>query len=115
MGQSPDQYQLARRRRDVISTGERAHRRAATRAHAAAVVIVHARHRQIRGTVNIARAHTRVQWEHGILASHCDSERRIALTMREPALEFARPGSELYEMYGRELIDRSALTISTEG
>jgi hypothetical protein len=41
--------------------------------------------------------------------------RRIALTMREPALEFAKPGSELYEMYGRELIDRSALTISTEG
>uniref|UniRef100_A0A7E4ZZ31 Alpha-ketoglutarate-dependent dioxygenase alkB-like protein 4 n=1 Tax=Panagrellus redivivus TaxID=6233 RepID=A0A7E4ZZ31_PANRE len=46
----------------------------------------------------------RYQWRHGIFSHHI-VDRRIALTMREPAPKF-QPGGELYEKYGKELIER---------
>uniref|UniRef100_UPI002ED70A02 DNA N6-methyl adenine demethylase n=1 Tax=Caenorhabditis elegans TaxID=6239 RepID=UPI002ED70A02 len=44
----------------------------------------------------------RYDWKHGVLAHHIRG-RRIALTMREAAKDFAE-GGELYEKYGAELI-----------
>ncbi|PAV63511.1 hypothetical protein WR25_07684 [Diploscapter pachys] len=44
----------------------------------------------------------RYDWKHGVMAYHVRG-RRIALTMREPALAF-QEGGQLYEKYGKELI-----------
>lgn len=45
------------------------------------------------------------EWNHGIFRWHI-SNRRIALTMREAADKF-RIGGELYEKYGKELIEKA--------
>ena len=52
----------------------------------------------------------RYQWRHGIFSHHIIG-RRIALTMREPSQAF-QPGGELYEKYGKELIERGNIRIS---
>uniref|UniRef100_A0AC35F9S5 Uncharacterized protein n=1 Tax=Panagrolaimus sp. PS1159 TaxID=55785 RepID=A0AC35F9S5_9BILA len=51
----------------------------------------------------------RYQWRHGIFSHHIIG-RRIALTMREPAKAF-QVGGELYEKYGKELIERGNVRI----
>lgn len=48
-------------------------------------------------------------WRHGIFPHHILG-RRIALTMREPATAF-KPGGELYEEYGKDLIQRGNIRI----
>lgn len=48
-------------------------------------------------------------WKHGIFAHHIPG-RRIALTMREPSSIF-KPGGELYEEYGKELISRGNIRL----
>ena len=44
----------------------------------------------------------RYDWKHGVFSRHIRG-RRIALTMREPALDF-QEGGALYEKFGKELI-----------
>uniref|UniRef100_A0AC34G3K1 Alpha-ketoglutarate-dependent dioxygenase AlkB-like domain-containing protein n=1 Tax=Panagrolaimus sp. ES5 TaxID=591445 RepID=A0AC34G3K1_9BILA len=51
----------------------------------------------------------RYKWKHGIFSHHIIG-RRIALTMREPAEAF-QIGGELYEKYGKELIERGNIRI----
>uniref|UniRef100_A0A914YWF3 Alpha-ketoglutarate-dependent dioxygenase AlkB-like domain-containing protein n=1 Tax=Panagrolaimus superbus TaxID=310955 RepID=A0A914YWF3_9BILA len=51
----------------------------------------------------------RYKWKHGIFSHHIIN-RRIALTMREPAKAF-QLGGELYEKYGKELIERGNIRI----
>ncbi|CAD5217357.1 unnamed protein product [Bursaphelenchus okinawaensis] len=50
------------------------------------------------------RDESRFIWSHGIFPWHISS-RRIALTMREPSETF-QEGGELFEKYGKELIER---------
>lgn len=50
------------------------------------------------------RDESRYYWKHGIFPWHIH-DRRIALTMREPANDF-QEGGDLYEKYGKELIER---------
>lgn len=50
------------------------------------------------------RDESRYDWKHGIFPWHIHS-RRIALTMREPSEAF-QEGGELYEKYGKDLIER---------
>jgi len=47
----------------------------------------------------------RYEWKHGVLPEHIP-QRRVALTMREPAKVF-QPDGELYEKWGRTLIERA--------
>lgn len=47
----------------------------------------------------------RYGWKHGVLPEHIQ-DRRIALTMREASKEF-QLGGDLYEKWGRTLIDRA--------
>ncbi|GMT19281.1 hypothetical protein PFISCL1PPCAC_10578 [Pristionchus fissidentatus] len=56
---------------------------------------------------------SRYSWKHGVLSHHIKG-RRIALTMREAALAF-QPGGELYEKYGKNLIDISRIRVPLEG
>jgi len=44
-----------------------------------------------------------IEWKHGVMREHIKN-RRIALTMREPAEKFK--SGELYEKYGKQLIER---------
>lgn len=69
----------------------------------------------------------RYQWKHGIFSWHIQS-RRIALTMREPGQDFQvlvfkyssiyflplQKGGNLYERFGRELIERSSRRIEIQ-
>nr|QKE11192.1 DNA N6-methyl adenine demethylase [Bursaphelenchus xylophilus] len=50
------------------------------------------------------RDESRFNWTHGIFPWHI-TNRRIALTMREPSQIF-QEGGELFEKYGKELIER---------
>ncbi|GMR42556.1 hypothetical protein PMAYCL1PPCAC_12751, partial [Pristionchus mayeri] len=52
---------------------------------------------------------SRYSWKHGVLSHHIKG-RRIALTMREAAPAF-QPGGELYEKYGKGLIDISGIRV----
>ncbi|EPB72422.1 hypothetical protein ANCCEY_08493 [Ancylostoma ceylanicum] len=51
----------------------------------------------------------RYEWKHAILAHHIRG-RRIALTMREPSLDF-QEGGELYEKFGKKLIALSSVRV----
>ncbi|KAF8357909.1 nmad-1 [Pristionchus pacificus] len=56
---------------------------------------------------------SRYSWKHGVLPHHIKG-RRIALTMREAAPAF-QPGGDLYEKYGKGLIDISRIRVPLGG
>ncbi|KAI6177045.1 hypothetical protein M3Y97_00864500 [Aphelenchoides bicaudatus] len=53
----------------------------------------------------------RYKWRHGIFSWHVQ-HRRIALTMREPGQDF-KEGGDLYEKYGKDLIERGNRRLKT--
>ncbi|VDO24569.1 unnamed protein product [Haemonchus placei] len=62
-----------------------------------------------RGSLICMSDEARYEWKHAVLSHHIRG-RRIALTMREPSEAF-QEGGELYERYGKHLIELSGIRV----